>query len=102
VMVHDGGVLKRAGHPEAASDLTSLAGLKNVSLSTIMVGSNGEVLRLKELETYAKENEIPLITIAAIIRHRHQKESLIKKAAEAYLPTQHGSFKIVGFENAIS
>ncbi|MBN3490420.1 GTP cyclohydrolase II [Acholeplasma equirhinis] len=102
IMTHDGGVLKRAGHSEASVDLSKLGGYKALALSILVTNSKGEPLKLEAVEKFSKENKMPLITIASLIRYRHSKESLIKKAAEAILPTYHGTFRMVGFENAIS
>src|SRR5690606_4957998 len=102
VMTHEGGVLKRAGHPEASVDLAILAGFKPVSVSLLLRNEEGVALKLPELEKFARKNNIPLVSITSIIRHRNSKESLVKKAAEAWLPTQHGLFRMIGFENAIS
>jgi len=102
VMAHEGLVLKRAGHPEAAVDLAVLAGFKPVSISLLLRDEKGVPLKLPELEKFARRNGVPLVSITSIIRHRNAKESLVKKAAEAWLPTQHGLFRMVGFENAIS
>lgn len=87
-----GGVLKRAGHTEAAVDLAQLAGLAPVALLSEVVNEDGSMMRGPQLAQFAEENDIPLITVADLIRYRRQREKLVKRVAEARIPTEWGSF----------
>lgn len=97
-----GGVLKRAGHPEAIMDLVTLAGLYPAGLTLEMVKDDGTLYNNEELISLAKEKQWPIISIASLIEYRRKDASLIKRAAEANLPTSHGDFRMVGFENALN
>ena len=101
MLYRQGGVLKRAGRPEAAVDLSILAGFSSFGVMSEII-NDGLVKELKEIETFAQKHQLPIISIAQLIAYRKKAESLIKRAAEANLPTSHGEFRMVGFENAIS
>jgi len=102
VISRKGGVLKRAGHPEAAYDLTSLAGLYPVGVTTELICENGKMAKLEQILNFAKTYELQVVSIASLIEYRKKDASLIKRAAEANLPTSHGDFRMVGFENALN
>lgn len=102
MLYRQGGVLKRAGRPEAAVDLSLLAGFKPAAVSAEIQKKDGLMTNLSEIEAFAKANQLPIISIVQLIAYRKKQESLIKRAAEANLPTSHGEFRMVGFENAIS
>lgn len=102
VLYRQGGVLKRAGHPEAIIDLTHISGLKPFGLSVQIINEKGRMSKLEELFDFAKDNQFKIVTIASLIENRKKEASLIKRAAEANLPTSHGEFRMVGFENALS
>lgn len=95
----EGGVLKRAGHTEATVDLMKLAGLKECGLCCEIMREDGTMMRTTELLEFAKEHQFKIITIAQLIEKRLEKESLVKKEAEAKLPTKYGDFMIHGYEN---
>lgn len=95
----EGGVLKRAGHTEATVDLMRLAGLKECGLCCEIMREDGTMMRTTELLDFAKEHEFPVITVEQLIRKRLEKESLVKREAEAKLPTKYGDFMIHGYEN---
>lgn len=95
----EGGVLKRAGHTEATVDLMRLAGLKECGLCCEIMREDGTMMRSKELFAFAKKHGIHVITIEQLIKKRLEKESLVKKKAEAKLPTKFGDFIIHGYEN---
>lgn len=97
-----GGVLKRAGHTEAAVDLASLAGLKPAGIICEIMNEDGTMARVPQLMEYVKEHNLKIITIADLIAFRRKNEILIKKVTEAKMPTKYGEFKIVGFENVLS
>lgn len=95
----EGGVLKRAGHTEATVDLMKLAGLKECGLCCEIMREDGTMMRTKELLAFAKEHDFKVITIEDLIKKRLEKESLVKKVAEAKLPTKYGKFTIHGYKN---
>ncbi len=97
-----GGTLKRVAHPEAIVDLSELAELKPVGVLSLLVNEKKQPMQLEEIMAFSTNNNIPIVTVESIIRFRNMTESLVKKAAEANLPTIHGDFKMVGFENAIT
>jgi 3,4-dihydroxy 2-butanone 4-phosphate synthase / GTP cyclohydrolase II len=102
VISRKGGVLKRAGHPEAAYDLTSLSGLYPVGVTTELICESGKMAKLEQILNFAKTYQLKVVSIVSLIEYRKKDASLIKRAAEANLPTSHGDFKMVGFENALN
>ncbi len=98
----EGGVLKRAGHTEATVDLMKLAGLKECGLCCEIMGEDGTMMRTTELLAFAKEHGFTVITVEEIISRRLESESLVKKEAEAKLPTKYGEFTIHGYENQLN
>ena len=93
LMARKGGVLKRAGHTEAAVDLMRLAGLEPVGVICEIMGDSGEMARLPELVELAQKFDLKLVTIADLIKYRRRAEKLIQKLAVADLPTKYGMFK---------
>ena len=102
IQYRQGGVLKRAGRPEASVDLTKLANLYPGGVTSMIVKKSGEPYLLNELRELTHEFGFKWTAVSDLIAYRKQRESLVKRAAEAQLPTYHGDFKIVGFENAIN
>jgi 3,4-dihydroxy 2-butanone 4-phosphate synthase/GTP cyclohydrolase II len=102
ILYRQGGVLKRAGRPEASVDLSKLAGLYPAGVTALIVKESGEPYQLNELRALAHELGVKWTAVSDLIQYRKQSESLIKRAAEAELPTHHGDFKIIGYENAIN
>jgi len=97
-----GGVLKRAGHTEATVDLCRLAGkYPSGVLCEIVTKDKSDMARLPELEAFAVEHNLPLVSIADLIRYRRQHEKLVRRVAEAALPTIHGEFQAVVYENVL-
>jgi len=96
-----GGVLKRAGHTEAAVDLAELAGKYPAGVLAEIMNDDGTVARLAELEQFADEHELLLGTIADLIAYRRQREKLVERVVEARIPTEHGTFNAVGFRSLI-
>ncbi|MEI8000220.1 MAG: bifunctional 3,4-dihydroxy-2-butanone-4-phosphate synthase/GTP cyclohydrolase II [Actinomycetes bacterium] len=88
----EGGVLKRAGHTEAAVDLARLAGLEPGGVLAEVVNDDGTMQRLPELERFAQEHGLHLISIADLIRFRRHREKLVHRVSEARIPTQFGEF----------
>ena len=98
----EGGVLKRAGHTEATVDLCRLAGLAPAGVLCEIVTEGGQdMARLPDLVTFAKEHDLPLITIADLIRYRRRTEKLVRQVADAQLPTDHGTFRSVVYESVL-
>ncbi|MDD6581219.1 MAG: bifunctional 3,4-dihydroxy-2-butanone-4-phosphate synthase/GTP cyclohydrolase II [Bacteroidales bacterium] len=93
----DGGVLVRAGHTEAAVDLTKLAGLQPVGALIEIINPDGTMARLPQLAEVAKKHDIKLISIQDLIAYRVQKETLIRKEEEVNLPTQWGNFRLIAY-----
>src|SRR6266536_3058814 len=87
-----GGVLKRAGHTEAGIDLARLAGCYPAAVLCEIVNPDGSMARLPELERIASQHHLTLISIADLIRHRRQSEKLVRRTAQARIPTQWGDF----------
>lgn len=98
----DGGVLKRAGHTEAAVDMAKLAGLYPAGVICEIMNEDGTMARIPQLMEYVKGHGLKIITIADLIAFRRKNEVLVKKAAEAKLPTKYGEFKIVGYVNILN
>ena len=98
----DGGVLVRAGQTEAAVDLSRMAGLYPAGVICEIAKSDGSMARVPELAKFARKHKLLMITIADLIRYRMQTEGLVKKVAEADLPTEHGPFRIHAFESLIN
>ncbi|MDQ2085722.1 bifunctional 3,4-dihydroxy-2-butanone-4-phosphate synthase/GTP cyclohydrolase II [Herbivorax sp. ANBcel31] len=98
----EGGVLKRAGHTEASVDLAQMAGLYPAGVICEIMNEDGTMARVSQLMEYVKKHNLKIITIADIISYRRNTEKLIKRAAEAKMPTEYGEFKIVAYENVIS
>jgi 3,4-dihydroxy 2-butanone 4-phosphate synthase / GTP cyclohydrolase II len=96
-----GGVLKRAGHTEAAVDLARLAGLAPAGVLCEIVNDDGTMARLPELERFAAEHGLILISIADLIAHRRRTEQLVRRVAEAVIPTPFGPFTAIGYESEV-
>jgi 3,4-dihydroxy 2-butanone 4-phosphate synthase/GTP cyclohydrolase II len=99
---HFGGVLKRVGHVEASVDLARLAGLRPVGLVSEIAHQDGKRLTQDELKELAEKEKFIVIKIEDLIAHRRQRESTIKRASSANLPTRYGNFTIVGYENTLT
>ena len=98
----DGGVLKRAGHTEAAVDLARMAGLAPAGVLCEIVTDDGmEMARRDDLEAFAARHSLPLITIADLIRYRRQTERLVRRTAEARLPTEFGEFRCLAYQSLL-
>jgi 3,4-dihydroxy 2-butanone 4-phosphate synthase/GTP cyclohydrolase II len=99
----EGGVLKRGGHTEAAVDLARLAGLYPAGvLCELVTEDKTGMARLPELEKFAAKHNLPLISIADLIRYRRQREKLVKRLNEARIPTEWGEFTCYAYESLIN
>jgi 3,4-dihydroxy 2-butanone 4-phosphate synthase/GTP cyclohydrolase II len=97
----EGGVLMRAGHTEAAVDLARMAGCYPAAVLCELVDEDGGMARLPELERFARRHGLPLISIAGLIRYRRQREKLVKRVAEARIPTRWGEFTAYAYESLL-
>ena len=93
----DKGVLRRAGHTEAAIDLARLAGMQPASALIEILNEDGTMARMPQLQEVAREFGLRIITIKDLISYRLQRESLVEKGVEADMPTEHGHFRIIPF-----
>ncbi|CAN5253452.1 bifunctional 3,4-dihydroxy-2-butanone-4-phosphate synthase/GTP cyclohydrolase II [soil metagenome] len=98
---HAGGVLRRAGHTEAAVDLARMAGLFPAGAICEIMHPDGSMARLDELRRVARDHGLRIISIADLIEHRRKREKLIRRVAEASIPTEFGPFKAHAFESLV-
>jgi 3,4-dihydroxy 2-butanone 4-phosphate synthase / GTP cyclohydrolase II len=96
-----GGVLRRAGHTEAAVDLARLCGAKPAGVICEIMNEDGSMARVPQLRKIADQFELKMITIKDLIQYRNRKDQLIKREVEINLPTEFGIFKAVGYSNLI-
>ena len=98
-----GGVLRRPGHTEAAIDLARMAGLRPAGVLCEIVSQkdDGDMARLEELEAFAVEHGLTLISIADLIAYRRRYEKQVAAIAEAQIPTAHGIFRAVGYRGLL-
>ena len=92
------GVLRRAGHTEAAVDLARLAGMEPVGVLIEIMNEDGTMARLAQLMALAKRFKLKIVSIKDLITFRLKNESLIERGDEVFLPTQHGNFRIIPFK----
>jgi len=97
----DGGVLRRAGHTEAVVDLMRLAGLTPVGVLCEILNADGSMARMPDLQTFARERALPIITVQDLIAYRRKSELLVRMVAEAKLPSDYGDFTVKVFENVV-
>lgn len=97
-----GGVLRRAGHTEAAIDFARLAGFKPAGVLVEIMNEDGSMARLPDLVKVAERFKLKLVSIKDLIEYRVKKESLINRQVEVDMPTEHGHFKLVAFEQTNS
>jgi len=92
LVARNGGVLKRAGHTEAAVDLARLAGCEPVGVICEIMNEDGTMARLNDLEQFSKKYGLKIISIEDLIRYRHRRDKLVEKVATVNLPTEYGIF----------
>jgi 3,4-dihydroxy 2-butanone 4-phosphate synthase/GTP cyclohydrolase II len=97
----EGGVLRRAGQTEGSVDLARLAGLKPAGVICEIMNDDGSMARLPDLVEFGKRHDVKIVTIADLIQYRLRKETLVKRAATAQLPTAYGEFHSIIYENEI-
>jgi len=98
-----GGVLRRPGHTEASVDLARMAGLQPAGALCEIVSQkdDGDMARAEELEVFAGDHDLALVTIADLIAYRRRFEKQVARVAEARIPTPHGSFVAYGYDNVL-
>jgi 3,4-dihydroxy 2-butanone 4-phosphate synthase/GTP cyclohydrolase II len=96
-----GGVLQRAGQTEAAVDLSRLAGLYPAGVICEVMDEDGTMMRAPRLEHFCRQHGLRMVTIKDLIRHRMRHERLVRKIADASLPSRYGDFRIHAFESLI-
>jgi 3,4-dihydroxy 2-butanone 4-phosphate synthase/GTP cyclohydrolase II len=97
----EGGVLTRAGHTEASVDLARMARLAPAGVLAEVVNDDGSMARLPELERFADEHGLQIISIADLVRYRRHREKLVRRVSEARIPTDHGDFTAYVFESLL-
>ena len=98
----DGGVLRRTGQTEGSVDLARLAGLKPAGVICEIMNEDGTMSRMPDLEKFAKQHDLMIVTVADIIRYRLNMESLVKRAVDTFLPTEYGGdFRAIIYENIV-
>ena len=98
---HPGGVLARAGHTEAAVDLCEMVGMYPAGIICEVMAEDGTMSRLPQLEEFAEEHGLKILSIAQIIAQRRRTERLIERVAEARLPTRYGKFTAVAYKSHV-
>ena len=101
LVAKNGGVLRRAGHTEAAIDLARLSGAKPAGVICEIIKDNGEMARVPDLRKIADEFGLKMITIKDLIEYRHKKDKLVKREVEIKLPTEFGEFKAYGYTSIV-
>jgi len=96
-----GGVLRRAGHTEAAPDLCVMAGLHPVAAVCEILREDGHMARLPDLERFAREHRLGILTIQDLIAHRRKKEMLVRRLVSVPLPTPEGRFQLHLYESRL-
>ncbi|MFI5263662.1 MAG: GTP cyclohydrolase II, partial [Candidatus Kapaibacterium sp.] len=95
------GVLRRAGHTEAAVDLATLSGFKPIAMLVEVMNDDGTMARLPELKKFAKEFDMKLVSVQDLIKYRMEREKLVEKVVEVNLPTYYGQFKLHLYKNKV-
>src|SRR4029077_223640 len=96
-----GGVLRRAGHTEAAIDLARLAGYRSAGVICEVLDEDGGMARVPQLIALARAHGLKVITIKALIEYRIQKEKLVRRAATTRLPMDYGEFTVIAYETTV-
>ena len=98
----NGGVLVRPGQTEASVDMARIAGLCPAGVICEVMNEDGTMARLPQLEAFAAEHNLKMITVADLVRYRITKEMLVRRVVETNLPTVYGRFKALAYENIIN
>ena len=97
----EGGVLRRAGHTEAAVDLARLAGLTPAGVVAEIFNDDGTMARLPELRAFADRHGLAMITIAQLIEYRRHSERMVRRVVETRLPNAHGEWRALGYQDSV-
>ena len=97
----DGGVLKRTGQTEASIDLCRLAGLKEAAVICEIMADDGNMARMPQLEDFAKQHDVKIVSVEDLIAYRRMHERLIERVAEARVPTEYGEFRAVSYSSVV-
>ncbi|SFC86747.1 GTP cyclohydrolase II /3,4-dihydroxy-2-butanone 4-phosphate synthase [Bacillus sp. OV322] len=100
LIAKEGGVLRRAGHTEAAVDLAKLSGTAPAGVICEIMNEDGTMARVPDLALIAEEHGLKMISIADLIAYRRESEQSVKREAEVKLPTSFGDFRMIGYSNA--
>jgi len=101
LIAKDGGVLRRAGHTEAAIDLAKLSGSKPAAVICEIIKEDGSMARLPDLVEFKEKHGLKLITIQELIRYRNAKEKLVERAVSVKMPTDFGEFRAIAYTNLV-
>jgi 3,4-dihydroxy-2-butanone 4-phosphate synthase len=101
LMAQPGGVLVRAGHTEAGCDLARLAGAEPAAVIVEILNEDGSMARRPDLERFCAQHGLKMGTIEALIRYRIENEKTVRRAAEVDLPTAHGVFRLIAFQDEV-
>lgn len=101
LIAKDGGVLRRAGHTEAAVDLARLSGSVPAGVICEVMNEDGTMARLPDLQLIARKHGLKLISIQELIKYRNQREKLVRREADIRLPTDFGVFRAVAYTNEV-
>jgi 3,4-dihydroxy 2-butanone 4-phosphate synthase/GTP cyclohydrolase II len=96
-----GGVLRRVGQTEASVDLARLAGFQSAGVICEILKDDGTMARREELEAFSKQHDLKFITVAQLVSYRLKKERLVRRIAEATLPTPYGEYQVIGYASVI-
>jgi len=96
-----GGVLQRAGHTEAAVDLTVLAGCRPIGVICEIMNDNGSMARLPELQKFSRKHRLKICTIADLIEYRRTREKLVERVEIVQMPTDYGEFQLVLYRSKL-
>lgn len=102
IKAREGGVLRRAGHTEAAVDLARLAGLYEAGVICEIIGKDGQMLRGEVLFEFAREHGLKIMTIEDLINYRIRNEKLIKRTSSSKMPTAYGDFVSYAYEDMLT
>ncbi len=97
----EGGVLRRAGHTETTTDLARLAGFYPAGLCCEIMDDDGHMMRTPKLKEFAKQHDLHIITVKALIEYRKRTETFVKKVADVDFPSKYGHFRIKAYESTL-
>jgi 3,4-dihydroxy 2-butanone 4-phosphate synthase / GTP cyclohydrolase II len=97
-----GGVLVRVGQTEASVDIARIAGLAPAAVICEIMNDDGTMARMPELEIFAEKHGLKIVSVADLVRYRIEKETLVRRVVETDLPTEHGLFHAIIYENEMN